>query len=312
MCGRGHCRKEIVMSDSTFLLPARPSLEQLRKQAKELLRAYRVGDTNATERFRARIPRLADPVPPDVVILADAQFVLAREYGFETWAELVHFVAAYQGAGEALDRLNDVFSRSLTLDQLREMIHQRMDALSGETAEFALADAELFVARQHGFESWERLVESVAQPPSAPPSTPLGLSSTPPFYRIDWEENTIEPRPPMSGKDWETIFDVMKELRITGLKANGQMTDEAMEGLTRLDHVTYLDLGGSKRLTDEGLKRLARMPQLEELDLSEYPGGRITDRGLEALRHLPELRRFQMCWQKGVSDAGVANLAFCD
>ncbi len=54
------------------------------------------------------------------------------------------------------------------------------------------------------------------------------------------------------------------------------------------------------------------MPQLVELDLSGYPGGSITDRGLEVLRHLPALRRFQICWQRGISDAGVANLAFCD
>ena len=321
------------MSDPASFLPARPSLEQLRKQAKELLRAYRAGATGAVERFRAQISRLTDPAPPDEMILADAQFVLAREYGFENWAELARhvaaaqlaegrlrqfeqlakdFVAAYQGDAEAIQRLNDIFPRSLTQEQLREMVRQRASAPSGETYDFTLADALSFVARQHGFESWARLIEMIAQPPSAPPSTPLGLSSTPPFYRIDWEENTIEPRPPMSAKDWDTIFDVMKELRITGMKANGLMTDEAMEGLTRLDHVTYLDLGGSKRLTDEGLKRLARMPQLEELDLSEYPGGRITDRGLEALRHLTMLRRFQMCWQRGVSDAGVANLAFCD
>ena len=54
------------------------------------------------------------------------------------------------------------------------------------------------------------------------------------------------------------------------------------------------------------------MPQLVELDLSDYPGRTITDRGLEVLRHLSALRRFQMCWQGGISDAGVANLSFCD
>src|SRR5215475_13226556 len=108
MCGRGHCRKEIVMSDSTFLLPARPSLEKLRKQAKELLRAYRGGDTAAAERFRAKIPRLTDPVPPYVVILADAQFVLAREYGFENWAELVHHVAATQLAGDRIGQFEQL------------------------------------------------------------------------------------------------------------------------------------------------------------------------------------------------------------
>ena len=55
-----------------------------------------------------------------------------------------------------------------------------------------------------------------------------------------------------------------------------------------------------------------RMPQLVELDLSDHPGGRLTDRGLDVLRNLPALRRFQMCWQSGISDTGVANLAFCE
>ena len=54
------------------------------------------------------------------------------------------------------------------------------------------------------------------------------------------------------------------------------------------------------------------MPQLEALDLSEYPGGKLTDRGLEVLRHLPNLRHFEMTWQSGITDAGVANLRFCD
>jgi hypothetical protein len=53
------------------------------------------------------------------------------------------------------------------------------------------------------------------------------------------------------------------------------------------------------------------MPQLQDLELGG-PTSPITDRGLEALRHLAELRRFQTCWTQGISDAGAANLAFCD
>ncbi|MBI3263241.1 MAG: hypothetical protein HYZ58_08820 [Acidobacteria bacterium] len=90
------------------------------------------------------------------------------------------------------------------------------------------------------------------------------------------------------------------------------MTDRALERVVELDHITRLLLGGSKRLTDDGLRHLARLPRLQELDLSEYPGGRITDRGLEVLRHLPDLRRFHMCWHRGISDAGAVNLTFCD
>jgi hypothetical protein len=50
---------------------------------------------------------------------------------------------------------------------------------------------------------------------------------------------------------------------------------------------------------------------LQHLELSEYPGGKLTDRGLQVLRHLPNLRTFEMTWQAGISDAGVANLRFC-
>lgn len=323
------------MPDHSLRLPARPSLQQLRKQAKELLRDYRAGDAAAAKRFQTINPRLADPAQSEDATLADAQFIVAREYGFESWAKLVHhvealqssghleqyeklaldFVSAYNGDADALERLNDFSPRSLSPDQLRELIERRMSALSGSStgaADFALSDARLLVARQHGFESWAQFAESLAQPLGDPRSAALGMSATPPFYRIDWKSNTIEPQPPLSTKDWDRIFDVMNEHQITGLNANGLMTDAAMEHLARLDLLTRLNLGGSKRLTDSGLKQLASKPELLELDLSEYPGGRITDRGLEVLHHLPELRRFQMCWQSGVSDDGVANLSFCD
>jgi hypothetical protein len=51
------------------------------------------------------------------------------------------------------------------------------------------------------------------------------------------------------------------------------------------------------------------MPQLQDLDLS---GPAISDHGLEVLRHLRQLKSFKMCWQRGISDAGLANLTFCD
>jgi hypothetical protein len=54
------------------------------------------------------------------------------------------------------------------------------------------------------------------------------------------------------------------------------------------------------------------MPQLERLGLSEYPGGKLTDRGLAALGHLPNLRYFEMTWQSGITDAGIANLRHCE
>jgi len=60
-------------------LPARPDLDQLRHQAKDLLQAAHRGEAAALARIRAVSDRL---------ILADAQLALAREYGFTSWARL--------------------------------------------------------------------------------------------------------------------------------------------------------------------------------------------------------------------------------
>ena len=45
------------MSDSHSSLPARPSLEQLKKRAKDLLRAIHAADPAAVERLRGLLPR---------------------------------------------------------------------------------------------------------------------------------------------------------------------------------------------------------------------------------------------------------------
>jgi len=83
------------MSASQSSLPARPSLEQLRKQAKELLREIRSGDPAALGRVRAHGARPAQR-QPDSVTLADVQFVLAREYGFESWALLKRHIESIE------------------------------------------------------------------------------------------------------------------------------------------------------------------------------------------------------------------------
>jgi ankyrin repeat protein len=65
------------MSDSPRRrLPDRPSLEQLRKQAKEHLDTLRTADPSLN--------------------LAAAQHALAREYGFDSWSKLVHHIESMQ------------------------------------------------------------------------------------------------------------------------------------------------------------------------------------------------------------------------
>lgn len=71
------------MTFSVRSLPARPSLDWLRKQAKSLVRAVGAGDADAVARVRAQLGAFTPPLA-----LRDAQLVLAREHGFAGWREL--------------------------------------------------------------------------------------------------------------------------------------------------------------------------------------------------------------------------------
>jgi len=72
-------------------LPARPNLEQLKKQAKTLLDDARARDPEALGRF-AVLPSLAgkarDEIAASDLALHDAQSVIAREHGFASWNAL--------------------------------------------------------------------------------------------------------------------------------------------------------------------------------------------------------------------------------
>ncbi len=70
-------------------LPVRPDLDQLKHQAKNLLRAIHAGDPAAAAELRELHP---DPIDPLTAKLADAQLVLARSYQASGWTRLVRAV----------------------------------------------------------------------------------------------------------------------------------------------------------------------------------------------------------------------------
>lgn len=72
----------------TRRLPPQPSLEQLRKQAKELLEQYRSGNPAAI----AEVHQFERAPNPAAFALSDAQRVLARAYGYDSWPKLKAFV----------------------------------------------------------------------------------------------------------------------------------------------------------------------------------------------------------------------------
>ena len=215
-------------------------------------------------------------------------------------------VAAYEGDTEALDRLNAHYRRVYTPADLKAMIWRRVYAFRQRSSRvpknfLKLEEAQVVVAQDAGFSSWNRLMESAesGKPAQGAP------------YTIDPKENRIAPARYMYPEDWDAMLGALAERRITAVDSHGMLTDAVVARIARMEHVTRISLGGSSELTDEGLMQLARMPQLEYLNLSAYPGDNLTDRGLEVLRHLPNLRVFEMTWQRGISDAGVANLRYC-
>jgi len=98
-------------------LAAHPSLEQYRKQAKELVKVFRsapsrrnsldsqVAHSEVVQRVKKHHPRFRD-LPEDEIAgtrfaLADAQFVMAREHGFESWTKFARHVESLEQASFA-------------------------------------------------------------------------------------------------------------------------------------------------------------------------------------------------------------------
>jgi ankyrin repeat protein len=95
-----------VSSPFSRSLTARPDLAQQKKQAKELLQLYEAGDAEARARMRAVLP------DKQRITLADAQLVLAREYGFVSWGALKqHIGTARIDEKHAQELMRDAFHR---------------------------------------------------------------------------------------------------------------------------------------------------------------------------------------------------------
>src|SRR4029077_9928916 len=88
-------------------LPARPSLASLRKQAKKLARDIAAGDAGVIARARVQLPNVDLPLSQ-----RNAQLVLAREYGYAGWQDLI---------AEASKRLGQGLEWAAT--QARRVIH---------------------------------------------------------------------------------------------------------------------------------------------------------------------------------------------
>ena len=160
-------------------LPARPNLDQYRKQAKELLKGIRSGDANAGDRLSRSHPRLNSPerIALATVTLADAQLVIAREHGIDNWKKFTERIdailgerspkavwsrvehAVLHGDAAALESLirehGPMLTRTSNLSWVGDL---RRDGVGNRRPEDGADDARAIITAKQHFESWDRFV----------------------------------------------------------------------------------------------------------------------------------------------------------
>ena len=174
-------------------LPERPNLDQYRKQAKDLLRAFRAADPDALARVTAHHPRLrARGAADDAAFqLADAQLVLAREHGADSWTAFAARIESAAAAGarvaphaapthetppwrlaeDAVVRGDDAALAALLRDH-GDALRQPVPSTwwGGLAPSYTEGDARAIIARAHFFADWDAFAAFAAarRDPSSP------------------------------------------------------------------------------------------------------------------------------------------------
>ena len=155
-------------------LPAHINLERLRKEAKKLLREYRAGSPEAIALFRGVLKEGSDKPR-----LADAQFLIARRQGFDSWAELKRHIGLI-GADFA-KRAEAMITAACSgrLKEARELLNAEPD----------LATANIFAAVTTG--EYAYVEKLVAQDPSI--ATAVGRDGVPPIIYACYSRFLMDP-----------------------------------------------------------------------------------------------------------------------
>ena len=142
-------------------LPNRPCLEQLRKQAKELLSAHQSGNRECCRVLKhlKRFSTISDSeILKTKIALHDAQYVIAIDYGFQSWAKLKKFVeqrnlelnGISEGVSSILKKIPsgenvlcaDIGSSSLKIAEFANPVNGNYTLFSFAVEEYDLSDSE--------------------------------------------------------------------------------------------------------------------------------------------------------------------------
>ena len=172
----------------TRKLRPRPDLDQLRRQAKELLESFLGGEPKAV----AEVHTHYRDAGPAAFALHDAQLVLARSYGFESWPKLKAYVdgvtvrrlvdAVLSGGIDAVRAMlkarPELVNMDLSANDEHRALHYAVLAGSAEMVRLLMeqgADARkgiyphrdatsaLTIARERGYDELAAIIEGVEQ-----------------------------------------------------------------------------------------------------------------------------------------------------
>jgi len=208
-------------------LPERPNLDQLKRQTKELLTAWRGGASDGA------------PTPGTPLRLRDAQRAVAQQYGFDSWDALRAHVESISGASSRSRRtqkevleyddpvpgvveLND----PLTPDLLRRLTEQRVNAVKiGPN------------------------VDAGSLAPLAEISTLLGID-------LAWRGDLLD--------EHVAFLEAMPWLRALSLSRCGRITDRTIERLRQHTHLERINLQWTET-GDAAIAALAGKPSLSRV-----------------------------------------------
>ncbi|MES2306557.1 MAG: Clp protease N-terminal domain-containing protein [Gemmatimonadota bacterium] len=159
-------------------LPNNPSLEYERKNAKAFLKQLHAGDAAALTRVGTTHPASLRDHGPGQLKLADAQHVIAREYGFTSWPRMVEYfeelerhrnAPRYNVDNYGVDRLESFAQQvvrghqggnPLVARQFAHFVPRFFARPIGEILATPITDdeARLVVARQRRRASWDELI----------------------------------------------------------------------------------------------------------------------------------------------------------
>ena len=152
-------------------LPAKPNIDHLRRQARDLLRAAQAGDTAAAGRIRA---------VSDALTLASAQLAVAREYGFASWTRLRDEVTARTaGLGQQAEAFCEASIRDWTGRAAR------MLAATPEIAGYSFATAVILGDAGRVRTEIGRDPGLATRPGARPGWTPLHAACASRWHRLD-------------------------------------------------------------------------------------------------------------------------------